>query len=138
MASSFQVSHAASPDGAECGHNSRAAHLFLEIYSSAVPVSAHLILPGAHGAQIVFAAEFVHAALPPTWERSAFRFGVFDSTTPVEALIHSSTSCIVGESASTHKHTVARKIEWAVLPALAYSCTHAFACRPSRAPPRLS
>ncbi|KAJ7794711.1 hypothetical protein B0H13DRAFT_751960 [Mycena leptocephala] len=77
----FQVSQGASPDGAECGYSSRAAHSFLEIYSSAVPVSAHLILPGAHGAQIVFAAEFVHAALPPTWERSAFRFCVLDSTT---------------------------------------------------------
>ncbi|KAJ7913216.1 hypothetical protein B0H13DRAFT_2659718 [Mycena leptocephala] len=50
------------------------------------------------GSARVFAAEFVHAALPPTWERSAFRLCALDSTTP-------------------------RTIEWAVLPALAYSCS---------------
>ncbi|KAJ7821845.1 hypothetical protein B0H13DRAFT_2681931 [Mycena leptocephala] len=100
----FQVSHAASPDGAECGHSSRAAHSFLEIHSSA----------------IVFAAEFVRAALPPTWERSAFRFFVLDSTTPVEALTYSSTFRIIGESALVPTHTIARTTEWAVLPALVY------------------
>jgi hypothetical protein len=39
-----------------------------------------------------------------------------DPTRPVEGLRQSSTSCIVGGSSNTHKHTMAREIEGVVLP----------------------
>jgi hypothetical protein len=73
----------------------------------------------------------VPVPLPPMSTTPHVHLSSPDSTRPVEGLRHSSTSRTVGGSSNTHKHTMARKI-------VVYSCTHAFACRASRAPLRLS
>ncbi|KAJ7862720.1 hypothetical protein B0H13DRAFT_2071335, partial [Mycena leptocephala] len=70
-------------------------------------------------AQVWGRADVVHTRASPA------HLGVSLRIVLVEALIHSSPSRIVGESASTHKHTMARKIEGAALPrdrVLVYSC----------------
>ncbi|KAJ7884650.1 hypothetical protein B0H13DRAFT_1889870 [Mycena leptocephala] len=58
----FRRFYAASPDGAECGNKSRAAHSFSEIYSSALRSfpsiqSCPRSRMGARGARIIFGAE---------------------------------------------------------------------------------
>ncbi|KAJ7884656.1 hypothetical protein B0H13DRAFT_2343574 [Mycena leptocephala] len=123
MACSLGVFHAASPDGAECGNKSRAAHSFSEIYSSALRSfpsiqSCPRSMMGARGARIVFGAFCIE------------RLRVPDSTR------HSLVDFPHYWRVSTHKHTVARKIEWAAFPMLVYLCIRAWSITPRATPVR--
>ncbi|KAJ7924284.1 hypothetical protein B0H13DRAFT_1978751 [Mycena leptocephala] len=97
------------PRRPECGHT---PHSFSENYPSAL---RSVILTG--GADVV----------PSRASSSPARLGALlrivllsspDSTRLVGVLSHWPTSRIVSESASTHKHLMARKSEWVVLPML--------------------
>ncbi|KAJ7815908.1 hypothetical protein B0H13DRAFT_437360 [Mycena leptocephala] len=134
MASSFRISHAVSPDGANAdiapARRTRSwkstplcarSRPFTPVRAQGWERADHLWCTGADVARVRISLAHLGAPL------RIVRLSSPGSTRPIEGLRHSSTSRIVGGSSNTHKQ---REIEGWCSP-LVHSCTDVSARRPS-------